>query len=177
MQTFHSGFFILGQAIIETERDTQAPGKLVAHCAVNAVFTAVQGLADFKRPDGGYSPLSNISWIVGETGERKSSVDKCFFGAMHDFRAANEVTPADMKKYAKTWRNWKAMESVLAARVRTALKNSSPFIQITRSAWDEHWAIEPKKPAAVCFIYADTSPTEPPLQSWRPVGVSQAFTA
>jgi hypothetical protein len=97
MQTFHSGFFILGQAIIETERDTQAPGKLVAHCAVNAVFTAVQGLADFKRPDGGYSPLSNISWIVGETGERKSSVDKCFFGAMHDFRAANEVRAADMK--------------------------------------------------------------------------------
>lgn len=158
MQTFHLGFPVLGQAIIETENDTQAPDKLVGHCAVNAVFTAVQGLADFKRPDGGSSPVSNISWIVGETGERKSSVDKCFFGAMHDFRAANTVTQADLKRHSKALRDWKAKERVLAARVRKVLTNRSPWCEITSSTWEEHWAKEPQKPVPVPFVYADTSP-------------------
>ncbi|MBB6600295.1 hypothetical protein H6X63_11705 [Luteimonas sp. MC1825] len=77
---------ILRGAVNETELATQAPIKMVTHCAVNAMFSAVQGLADFERPDGGTSPLTNISLIIGETGERKSAVDSCFFSELFAFR-------------------------------------------------------------------------------------------
>ena len=158
MQTFHFGFPILGQAIIETQNASQAPDKLVGHCAVNAVFTAVQGLADFKRPEGGIAPLCNISWIVGETGERKSSVDADFFRAVHEFRELNAEDADGSIGYKVRKKVWKIKERLLDERLKKALGSNSPWSHITTEAVSEHAAIEPKKPKAVTFLYADTSP-------------------
>ena len=40
---------------------------------------AVQGVANLQLADGRTSPLTNISLVVGETCERKSATDACFF--------------------------------------------------------------------------------------------------
>lgn len=158
MQMFHLSFPILSQAIIETQNARQAPDKLVGHCAVNAVFTAVQALADFKRPDGGLAVLCNISWIVGETGERKSSVDADFFSAAHEFRESNAAEPNASNDYKVAKKIWRCHDRLLDAQIRKALKSSSPFAHIAIEAATAHMAAEPKPPKSVTFMYADTSP-------------------
>ena len=158
MQTFHLGFSIFGTAISETEKATQAPDKLVSHCAVNAVFTAVQGLVDFQRPDGGTSAVSNISWIVGETGERKSTVDMCFFRAAHEFRAANEESGLAHLKYRARKKVWKIEENILSNRLKKLIQTQSPWRSHADKALMEHAVAETTKPKAVTFLFGDTSP-------------------
>lgn len=158
VQTFHLGFWILGQAIRETQSETQAPDKLVGHCAVNAVFTAVQGLADFKRPDGGLAPLCNISWIVGDTGERKSTVDAAFFRAVHEFRELNAQDADFGIGYKVGKKVWKIKERLLDERLKKVLGSNSAWTRITIEAVAEHAKAEPKMQKAVTFLYADTSP-------------------
>jgi len=158
MQTFHLGFFILGSAINETEKATQAPDKLVGHCAVNAVFSAVQGLVDFERPDGGVSPVANISWIIGETGERKSSVDQCLFRAAHEFRMNNADTKVAEIRYRLQKEVWNIRERTLHRRLKDVLDNDPTGGDLTLKALMAHASTEPKEPKAVTFLFGDTSP-------------------
>ena len=158
MQTFHLGFPILCAAINETEKATQAPDKLVGHCAVNAVFSAVQGLVNFERPDGGISPVTNISWIIGETGERKSTVDECFFREVHEFRMTN-AEPKDAEiRYRIRKKLWKMRERALYRPLKKALDNDPTAGDLTDNALMEHARAEPREPKAVTFLYGDTSP-------------------
>ena len=158
MQSFHLSLFILGSAINETEKATQAPDKLVGHCAVNAVFSAVQGLVDFERPDGGVSPVANISWIIGETGERKSTVDQCFFRAAHEFRMTNVDSTAAEIRYRLQKKVWNIRERTLHRRLKDVLDNDPTGGDLTLKALMEHASKEPKEPKAVTFLFGDTSP-------------------
>lgn len=156
MQTFHLGFFILGSAITETEKATQAPEKLVGHCAVNAVFSAVQGLVDFERPDGGISPVTIISWIIGDAG--KPTVDQHLFRAVHQFRMTNSDSKAAHTRYRVQTKVWRVRERDLSRRLKEVIDHLKSGDSLTIKSLMEHVSAEPKEPKAINFLYSDTSP-------------------
>ena len=153
---FHDRFPILGGAIVETLRATQAPNKMVTHCAVNAVFSAVQGLANFGRPDGGCSPLTNISLIIGETGERKSSVDACFFKGIYRFRSESKANHDAELEHRARMRLWNIERKILEKHATKALKDGHLANSHLVEALKQHDLRCPMKPSIV-FLYQDTS--------------------
>lgn len=146
-------------AVNETTSAIQAPLKMVAHCGINAMFAAVQGLVDYKRSDGGIVPVSNISLILGETGERKSSVDACFFRAFHEFREANHK-PGDQElaRHRAEVALWKARGQELIRRGNKLANGSEAWAKAAADLVD-HYQNEPKPPFKTAFVYKDTSIT------------------
>lgn len=156
-QWWNLPFPIFQKAVSETEQAIQAPIKMVSHCAANAVFSCVQGLGDFERPDGGIAPLTNISLIIGETGERKSAVDKCFFKEIYRLREecnANEHVDIEHSVRMSEWRiEKKILEKRLCSAIATGSSGRSDLLEILK----DHALRQPKPPGKVTFIYQDTS--------------------
>jgi len=79
---------------------TQAPPDLVFMSALSTLSTVSQGLIDVERPNLGPSPVGLYTIAVAESGERKSSVARCFEKPIHDFqRQENERYLERLSKY------------------------------------------------------------------------------
>jgi hypothetical protein len=150
-------FPLLQDAINETETATQAPIKMVTHCAVNAAFSVAQGLADYLRPDGGVSPLTNISLIVGETGERKSTVDSCFFKEIYKFGDDPSVSADRAAEHKVLTKIWELKEKLLDKQLKANFCSDDFDLQRLVDAFKENARQRPgPKPS---FLYQDTSLT------------------
>lgn len=147
-------FPLFRDAVNEATQATQAPIKMVTHCAVNAAFSAVQGLADLQRPDGGIAPLTNISLMIGETGERKSTVDACFFAEFYKF---GDESPDHAVEHNVRTKIWKLKEKMLHAQLEESVDGSQEDLQRLMSAFKAHARQQPRSRPA--FLYQDTSLT------------------
>lgn len=65
---------------------TQAPPDLVLMSALSTLSIVSQGLIDVERPNLGPGPVGLYAITVAESGERKSSVARCFEKPIHDFQ-------------------------------------------------------------------------------------------
>jgi putative DNA primase/helicase len=72
-------------AVEEAIAVTQAPPALVASSALAAASLAVQTKFDVRRFNGLSSPCSLFMITFAESGERKTTVDRMFFGAFSEF--------------------------------------------------------------------------------------------
>lgn len=144
-------------AVNETAQATQAPIKMVTHCAANAAFSAVQGLGDLQRPDGGVAPLTNISLIVGETGERKSTVDACFFKEIYNFGDDPSGSPDQAVERNVRMKVWRLKEKMLDKQLAASLDDDDADLQRLMDAFKEHARQRP--PQKATFLYQDTSLT------------------
>lgn len=149
-------FPLFQDAVNETAQATQAPIKMVTHCAANAAFSAVQGLGDLQRPDGGIAPLSNISLIIGETGERKSTVDACFFVEIYKFGDDPASSSSDQAVELNVrMKAWRLKEKALERQLASSLDGDIPTCLM--DAFKEHARKRPRSKAT--FLYQDTSLT------------------
>ena len=84
----------------KTIRDTaQCPDGLAGPSVLTAATLAVQGHVDMQHPVGHAAPCSTTLVTLGESGERKSTVDKMAMDAF--FEAAAEGEKAYRKEYAE----------------------------------------------------------------------------
>lgn len=151
-------FPILQAAVNETTQATQAPIKMVHHCGHNAIFSALQGLIDYQRPDGGDSPVTNISLIIGETGERKSSVDRYFFHEIFKFREAqSSASPRADVEYSVKRKIWAIEQKILEKQLRPSIGNNKLGTDRLIEALVDHGLSEPQQAKRITFIYQDTS--------------------
>jgi hypothetical protein len=150
-------FPLFQDAVNETALATQAPIKMVTHCAANAGFSAVQGLGDLQRPDGGVAPLSNISLIVGETGERKSTVDACFFAGIFSFGDDPSSSSDQSVEHKVQMKVWRLKEKMLEKQLAASLDNDAARLQRLMEAFKEHARQRPRQNPT--FLYQDTSLT------------------
>jgi hypothetical protein len=148
-------FPLFQDAVNETAHATQAPIKMVTHCAANAAFSAVQGLGDLQRPDGGIAPLSNISLIVGETGERKSTVDACFFVEIYKFGDDPSSSSDQAVEHNVRMKVWRLKEKALEKKLAASLDDDVGSRLM--DAFKEHARQRPRQKAT--FLYQDTSLT------------------
>jgi hypothetical protein len=151
-------FPILQGAVNEVAEAAQAPIKMVHHCANNAGFAAVQGLIDFERPDGGIAPVTNISLIIGETGERKSTVDGNFFGEFYNFRQSNSANfPRAEAEHAVRLKVWTMKKKALEKQLKHALDSDRSEVERIVETLIEHGLQMPERTKKITFMYEDTS--------------------
>lgn len=137
----------LRAAVEEAIAVTQAPPALVASSALGAASLAVQAQFDVIRMDGLKSPCSLFLITFAESGERKTTVDRLFFG---EFSAFEEQ-----------------MNDALAAPTADApdvttvidVQASDNTFDADQEGSNEHANTAPPKPTRpITLLYADTTP-------------------
>ncbi len=79
---------ILYNAINEVKTNTQAPVELVLMTALAALSISCQNLIDVQLPIGNTVPTSLMLFLVADSGERKSTVEKKLFASIREFEQA-----------------------------------------------------------------------------------------
>lgn len=111
---------LIREAVIEVQRVTQAPTTIVASSAICALATACQGLIDVQRDDHLSGPTSLYFVILGDSGERKSTVDSFFSKPLKDFHRKSIEDGADeLNVYRAELETWKAKCEGLTTQIRT----------------------------------------------------------
>lgn len=113
---------LLRDAILEVQSFTQAPMAMVASSAICTVATAIQGLVDVYRPSQLNGPSSLFFFTLGDSGERKSTVDKYFSKPLKDHHEKSlELAKPVLSKYQAQLDAWQAQYE----GVKSAIKNAS----------------------------------------------------
>lgn len=107
----------------KTIRDTvQCPDGLAGPSVLTAATLAVQGHFDMQHPVGHAAPCSTTLITLGESGERKSTVDKLALQAFLD--AADEREKAYRQEYAEHSALLEARDAV-RSRIKAKRKNDA----------------------------------------------------
>ena len=101
---------LVRNAIIETQKNTQAPLAMVATSALTAISIACQNQIDVCRPGNLHGPVNLYSLILADSGERKTTVDKVFMKA---FYLRDEALA---EEYAKLVENYKFHKEIRAGK-------------------------------------------------------------
>ena len=130
---------ILGSAVEALSEIIQAPRAICANSILASATLAVQGHIDVLI-DGRIHPTSNFFISIGESGERKSAVDKVALKPHFDFQEELSVTHKDeMKTYRleveaykktkdKLSRNPKSREGMRKALVMAGEEPAEPLL-------------------------------------------------
>jgi len=88
---------------------TQAPGAMCAQSVLAAVTLAIQAHRDVELPGGGRKPLTGLFASIGESGERKTSVDKLALAPVYSVEEQwRQDREAQMNAYHNDHDAWKA---------------------------------------------------------------------
>jgi hypothetical protein len=121
---------ILRNSVLEVHEATQAPLAMVACSAICATSAACQALIDVRRDEQLKGPVSLFFVVLGESGERKSTVDSFFIKPLKDFhqRVAEESKP-ERKKHNSAMAVWSAkcaaVETLIKAKATGKVKAGS----------------------------------------------------
>jgi len=116
---------IIRDAASEVCECTQAPIAMVASSAICAMATACQALYDVKRDHHLHGPISLYFITLGDSGERKSTVDSLFSRAIHDFHEESiESSKREIMSYVGKLKAWEAQCAGVVGAITSARKNS-----------------------------------------------------
>lgn len=131
---------VLGDAARKMAEAIQAPMAICGNSVLAAATLATQGLADVVI-DGRCFPLSEIFKSIGETGERKSAVDKVALWPHREYE--NELRQAYEEQFSDYNR---AKEAYEKARDEAIVQGKSKTYQDKKNALDALKDVEPHKP-------------------------------
>ena len=125
---------LIRDAVLEVQHVTQAPMPIVATSAICTMAAASQALIDVERDCHLVGPVSLFSVILGDSGERKSTVDALFSRALKKFhRDSIDLGSDELRSYAANSLAWKAkLDGILAmisAVRRGKKKEGGPSIE------------------------------------------------
>lgn len=118
---------LIRDAIKEVEQFTQAPTALIAASALSAVSATVQGLVSVERGASLRGPASLFFLTLAVSGERKSSADKYFTQAIHEWEAqqAEAAKPA-LAEYRAASTEWQCTEEGYKQAIKQSAKGGMP---------------------------------------------------
>lgn len=118
---------LIRDAIKEVEQFAQAPTALIAASALSAVSATVQGLVSVERGASLRGPASLFFLTLAVSGERKSSADKCFTQAIHEWEAqqAEAAKPA-LAEYRAASTEWQCTEEGYKQAIKQSAKGGMP---------------------------------------------------
>lgn len=146
------------QAVQDVYQLTQAPLPMVATSALTALALAAQGHADVARDRMLHGPGSLFALIIGESGERKSTVDRYFTKPIRDYEAeiAVQMEP-EIKKHEAELEAWKAERNGITDAIKKHAKEGKPTDSLKRSL-DQLELIRPEPPKVPMILHMDTTP-------------------
>jgi hypothetical protein len=110
---------VLRNAVLEVQEATQAPLAMVACSAIAATSAACQALIDVRRDEQLKGPVSLFFVVLGESGERKSTVDSFFIKPLKDFHQRGaEQSKQDRKKHNAAMAVWSAKCAAVENRIK-----------------------------------------------------------
>lgn len=144
-------------ALIEVQGYVQAPAAMIASCALSVMAIATQGHIDVARDNKLIGPVSLYFITLGESGERKTTVDKLFTGGITDyqFRVALAMSE-DMQRYKAEIEAHKAKCTGVLSQIKKLAQNSKP----TEAKEQEHKDLvkaQPKRPKVPNMLLTDAT--------------------
>lgn len=110
---------VMLHAVLEVHEATQAPLAMVACSAICATSAACQALIDVRRDEQLKGPVSLFFVVLGESGERKSTVDSFFSKPLKDFHQRGaEKSKQERKKHNAAMAVWSAKCTAVENRIK-----------------------------------------------------------
>lgn len=149
---------IIREAVHEVEFNIQAPRELNLFAALSAITIPIQGLFDVRKPTGQIGPMTLMSLLIADSGERKSTVENVFFQSIRDFQNTQNLKYiSDLKSWNSKLKIWNAKSKIILAAIgRLAANGESSEEQEVRLL--EHDLLEPVKPKKFKILYEDATP-------------------
>jgi putative DNA primase/helicase len=118
---------LLREAVCEAQSVIQCPVPMVAASAIAALSTAAQGLADVQRDAQLCGPVSLYLLVIAESGERKSTADGWFFGALRDWQRGRvtEMVP-EVRRHHADFEAWMAEKDGVKQAIKALRKAGKP---------------------------------------------------
>lgn len=143
-------------AVNEAENNIQAPSSLIYMSALSAIALAVQSVCDVQTPIGSVLPLSLMTLVLGDSGERKSSVFNKFLKTFRDIQQREELTnKSSLEKFNIEIEVWVAKKKILVRRIAKSIDDSekSDLMEILQ----QHLSTKPTAPLEIKFVYEDST--------------------
>lgn len=149
---------VIRAAVIEVQQFTKAPIPLVASSAIGAVSLAVQAHVDVQRAKGLSGPVSLDLFILGDSGERKSTGDGYFIKPIREYeREQAEAAKPLIKDYMAASEAWAAKQGAFKDKIRQDAKGGKATEEAESALRDlEH--NKPMPPRVPRLIYLDATP-------------------
>lgn len=158
IEAFHAA---VRDAIWEVLDQVQAPDALVAVSALTGMAISCQANVDVMLPSGLRRPSSLYMALIGQSGERKTTVDDLISAPIYAYDQKHAASDADMQAHYKaSQRMWQATDNALQRKIDKSAQVAADLEQY-RDELMEHERLEPKKPAPKRIIYQ--SITERPM--------------
>lgn len=136
---------------------------MVALSALTVASASVCGTFDLLKPNGQRIPISIMTLVIANSGERKTSAYSVFVLPLEEFQEMQ------MAEYRRKFAKYKATHAIWKAERKTILKSvaassdeqESELSRMSRNSLlaelMEHDANEPQKPRAFKLIYENTT--------------------
>lgn len=151
---------LIESAVTEASRELQVSREMAMMCAFGAMATACQGQIDVELPPGLRVPTSLMLLTIAESGERKTTTQNYFFGAINGLNEtaynANKEALLEYKVRHKLWttqkRHLEREYSKCAAQDDTAATSAA------LKTLEDYIRKEPPPDRSNKFLYEDTTP-------------------
>lgn len=158
IEAFHA---IVRDAIWEVLDQVQAPDALIAGSALTAMAIACQANVDVVLPSGPRRPVGLFMALIGQSGERKTTVDDLISAPIHAYDEKHAAADAEMQaRYRASLRLWQASSNALQRRIDKSAQGSADLTQYLDELVEQE-RMEPNKPVSKRIIYQ--SVTERPM--------------
>lgn len=158
IEAFHAA---VRDAIWEVLDQVQAPDALVAVSALTGMAIACQANVDVMLPSGLRRPCSMYTALIGQSGERKTTVDDLISAPIYAYDQKHAASDADMQAhYRASLRLWQATNNALQRKIDKSAQGTVNVKQYHDEVMEQERR-EPNKPVLKQIIYQ--SITERPL--------------
>jgi putative DNA primase/helicase len=145
-------------AVEEVYGFVKAPVPLIASSALAAVSLATQAHVDVERAERLSGPCGLFILAIADSGERKSTCDSFFTGAIREFEALQqEKAKPQIRDYETALGAWDARRTGLKERIKNLAKEGKPSHAQERDLlqMDEEIPVMPRVPR---LVYGDATP-------------------
>lgn len=151
---------LFDSAVKEASRELQVSPEMAMMCAFGAMATACQGHADVQLPTGHRVPTSLMLLTIADSGERKTTTQRYFFGAISALNdAAYQAYEAALIEHRVEHQLWSTRKRHLERMYSkyAALEDEAATLAAQRNV-EEHVRAEPQPTRSSKFLYEDATP-------------------
>jgi putative DNA primase/helicase len=147
-------------AVKEVNAFVQAPMAMAVCSALAALSLAIQAHYDVERAVNLRGPVGLALMAIGDSGERKTTLDGFFTKAIRDYENAQaEIAKPLLKNFRAATAAWEAKHSGIKDKIRQFAKESKQTLNLERDLR----ALEDEEPEAIkipSLLHGDVTPEE-----------------
>ncbi|WP_351189850.1 YfjI family protein [Shewanella sp. TB4-MNA-CIBAN-0142] len=147
---------LLINACNEARLITQAPEGMICMTAISAISQVLQGVIDVKLPTGNIKPVSIMTMLIAESGERKSTVENLFKKGIKSFEKLELKTYQESLNRYKIELDFHKSKTSQISKIKN-LDNEGESDEVVKKLL-EHHSHQPIKPVRSMLTFEDSTP-------------------